>query len=88
LSKANLRIFQEDGAFDRIRLAKTIRDAIDLTAKLGFRFLWVDAICIVQDDDDVKEELIANMEVICGNAALTIVGASGMHEDAGLLVGS
>ncbi|KAI3317126.1 HET-domain-containing protein [Xylariaceae sp. AK1471] len=88
LSKANLRIFHEDGVFDRIKLARTIRDAVDLTAKLGFRFLWVDAICIVQDDHDVKEELIANMAVIYGNAALTIVAASGTHADAGLLVGS
>ncbi|KAI8625947.1 HET-domain-containing protein [Xylariaceae sp. FL1651] len=87
LLKANLHIFQEDGVFDRIKLAKTIRDAIDLTAKLGFRFLWVDAICIVQDDDDAKDELIANMDVIYGNAALTIVAASGTHADAGLQVG-
>ena len=31
-------------------LPKTIQDAIDLTRALGERFLWVDAVCIIQPD--------------------------------------
>lgn len=41
-------------------LPKTIRDAILLTRMMGFRYLWVDAICIVQatkdDSGDFKLE--------------------------------
>ncbi|VUC31107.1 unnamed protein product [Clonostachys rosea] len=82
--KTNVDAFREPGAFRRTRLPKTISDAIEVTSALGFRFLWVDALCIVQDDDDFKTKLIANMDAVYGNSALTIVAASGDHADAGL----
>jgi hypothetical protein len=31
-------------------LPKTIREAIQVTRLLGYRYLWVDAICIIQSD--------------------------------------
>jgi Heterokaryon incompatibility protein (HET) len=33
-------------------LPKTLHDAIIITRKLGFRFLWIDALCILQDSLD------------------------------------
>ncbi|KAL2673734.1 hypothetical protein Neosp_012177 [[Neocosmospora] mangrovei] len=49
--------------------SKTIRDAIYVTRCLGFRYLWVDAICINQrerDDHgrDTTEELLAELEIM------------------------
>lgn len=82
--KSNLEYFRKEGAFDRVHLAKTIHHAIEVTACLGFDFLWVDALCIVQDDEQYKPQLIANMDAIYGNAALTILAASGGHANAGL----
>ncbi|CAH0028007.1 unnamed protein product [Clonostachys rhizophaga] len=82
--KANADDFRKGGAFRRPKLPKTISDAIEVTSALGFRFLWVDALCIVQDDDAFKAKLIANMDAVYGNSALTIVAASGDHADAGL----
>jgi hypothetical protein len=31
-------------------LPETSKDAIVLTRSLGYRYLWIDALCIVQDD--------------------------------------
>ncbi|KAK2779602.1 heterokaryon incompatibility protein [Colletotrichum kahawae] len=38
--------------FSMTTLPKTIRDAILLTKMMGFQYLWVDAMCIVQASDD------------------------------------
>jgi hypothetical protein len=32
------------------RLPKTFRDAIQVTRELGQRYLWIDSLCIIQDD--------------------------------------
>lgn len=33
-------------------LSKTFQDAVVFTRRLCFLFLWIDALCIVQDDPD------------------------------------
>jgi hypothetical protein len=42
------------------RLPRTIRDAIDLVSELGFSYLWIDALCIIQpsklDSSDWERE--------------------------------
>lgn len=53
-------------------LPSTVADAIRLSCKLGFRFLWIDRLCIVQDDhDDWANEASRMCEVYSGSA-LTI----------------
>ena len=61
-------------------LPQTILDAIEVTKTLGFKYLWVDALCIMQDSteaaarDDMNQEL-AIMAQIYMNAAMTIVAS-------------
>jgi hypothetical protein len=45
----------------RKMLPKTISDEVCVTGKLGLRFLWVDALCILQDD---KDFLIESVKVV------------------------
>lgn len=66
-------------------LPKTIRDAITATRRLGLAFLWIDAFCIVQDDDDDKNREIARMDEIYFNAHITICAASATKCQAGFL---
>jgi hypothetical protein len=41
--------------FEMNLLPKTFRDAINLTRKLGIRYIWIDTICILQDNRYVKK---------------------------------
>lgn len=65
-------------------LPATIRDAVELTRRLGERHLWVDSLCIVQDDAAMKDVELPKMSQIYAAARLTLVAASGAHADAGI----
>lgn len=54
-------------------LPKTIADAIRLCCKLGFEYVWVDALCIIQDDYEDWTREAAKMSEVYGKSALTIV---------------
>jgi len=66
-------------------LPKTLRDAVDVTAGLGMAFLWVDSLCIIQDDDDNKNREIANMSRVYTNAAVVIGAARAKTAEEGFL---
>jgi hypothetical protein len=63
---------------------KTIRDAISLVKSIGEKYLWVDALCIVQDDPAMQQAQIAKMDKVYAKALFTIVASSGDHSHAGL----
>lgn len=64
----------------------TIGDAIWLTHNIGERYLWVDLLCIVQDDNSNKHSMISSMDQIFLQASLTIVAVTGESADSGLFV--
>jgi len=66
-------------------LPKTLQDAVTITIKLGLRFLWVDALCIIQDDQTQKQQEIAAMPNIYQNAHVTICAARSRSCDEGFL---
>lgn len=65
-------------------LPKVILDAIKLTNDLGEAFLWVDALCIDQDDLSDKAEEISRMNFVYLGALMTIVAMDGSDANAGL----
>ncbi|KAJ4246058.1 hypothetical protein NW762_013803 [Fusarium torreyae] len=74
--KANITFLRLPGAFLKgsgVELPATIRDAVRLCAEIGIRYLWVDSICIVQDDMESKMEQIKAMGSVYANAYLTLV---------------
>jgi hypothetical protein len=69
----------------KTQLPQTIKDAVKVARLLRFKYLWVDALCIVQDDDmDVAKEL-GKMSSIYYGATLTISAASAERSSEGFL---
>jgi hypothetical protein len=86
LTKANKPGLMELGALSRYGrgLPKTIQDAIDLVRGLGERYLWVDSLCLEQNDPGDLESGVNAMDLIYENALVTIVAACGHNANAGL----
>ena len=65
--------------------SKIIQDAIRITRALHIRYLWVDSLCIIQDDPIDWEQQSTEMTTIYANARLTISAASAHEEETGFL---
>jgi hypothetical protein len=68
-------------------LATTFQDAIDITLKLGLEFIWIDSLCIVQNDPEERSEEFPKMGDIYGGAYFVIAathatnGSMGCYKD-------
>ena len=67
-----------------LTIPQTIIDAIRLVRDLDERYLWVDSLCIVQDDNEEKQEQLPIMADIYSYAELVIVAAAGSDANSGL----
>ncbi len=77
-----------DGMLENIPLSSfppTLRDGILVAHGIGLHYLWIDALCIIQDDDDDKDNEIPQMRQIFSNAHCTIIAATAAHCHAGFL---
>lgn len=77
LTKAVLETWTSDGQLGDVEVPRTIRDAIQLVRMIGYRYIWVDALCIVQDDAASRHGQISQMHEIYRHADVTIVAADG-----------
>ncbi|CCT76122.1 related to tol protein [Fusarium fujikuroi IMI 58289] len=85
LTQVNLNRLLIPGSIKGLNgLPRTVRDAIELTRKLGVQYLWIDALCLIQNDMEDLERGINVMDLIYERSLLTIIAASGNDADAGL----
>ncbi|KAL9477458.1 hypothetical protein ACSS6W_007299 [Trichoderma asperelloides] len=66
-------------------LQQSIQDAVFVARELGFRYLWVDALCIIQNCDADKNREISRMSAIYKNATVTIAASSSKSAADGFL---
>lgn len=57
------------------QLSKTFADAILATRNLGFRYIWIDSLCIIQDDSEDWAKEAATMCDVYQYADLTLAAA-------------
>lgn len=67
-------------------LPQTLRDAITITKWLGFRYLWIDALCILQDNMEDWEKESAVMGKVYSNAVVTIAASAASGSTQGILL--
>ncbi|KFZ08461.1 hypothetical protein V502_09339 [Pseudogymnoascus sp. VKM F-4520 (FW-2644)] len=86
LRKNNAELLYVEGYLERIRpgLPKTINDAIDLVKAIGEKYLWVDSLCLINDNEGDIALGIRIMNSVFQGSYFTIVAASGDDANAGL----
>ncbi|KAH6647854.1 heterokaryon incompatibility protein-domain-containing protein [Truncatella angustata] len=84
LVKENLRHLKTPGSLEKSSPPTTIADAMTVCARLKFAYLWVDSLCIIQDDDRDMLDMVEKMNAIYTEADLTIFAASGTDAHSGL----
>ena len=78
-----------ENRMDRIKfihLSNTFQDAVKLAKQLGQRYLWIDSLCIIQDDKDDWATEAATMAAVYGNSVFTIFALSSRNSAGGCRV--
>ncbi|KAL8766143.1 MAG: hypothetical protein Q9209_006983 [Squamulea sp. 1 TL-2023] len=66
-------------------ISKNFQDAIEVVRKLKFKYLWIDALCIIQDSKSDWENESARMHDVYECSYLTIVATSAETSNDGFL---
>ncbi|KAF1984593.1 HET-domain-containing protein [Aulographum hederae CBS 113979] len=81
----NFAQLREPGALDSTSgVARVVLDAMEVVRQLGERYLWVDALCIIQDDAGNKHTNISQMDKVYSQCVFTIVAAACQNSDSPL----
>ena len=84
LTRSTAATFAQPGSLNRDLMPATIQDAMTVTSALGERYLWIDSLCIEQDNEADKVFFIPQMAAIYGCAEVTIIAAATIDAHAGL----
>jgi len=66
------------------RLPQTFQDAVVVARRFSIRYLWIDALCIVQDCREDREREIPAMQHIYSNSACNLAASASEDPEGGL----
>ena len=69
------------------KLPQTFKDVIQLCTELGIQYVWIDSLCIVQNDHPGWEREAKKMGEVYENAVFTIAASSAQDSSFGLFGG-
>ena len=86
LQTTNKRALMKPGSLKSLQksIPKTILDALKFVRSIGLRFLWVDSLCILQNNREELKESVKTMDSVYEMSFLTIIAANGADAHAGL----
>jgi Heterokaryon incompatibility protein (HET) len=68
-------------------MPQSFRDAMEVTRQLGFQYLWIDSICIIQDDEDDWRRESQQMGQIFERSCCTISAVDALDSDSNKDIG-
>ncbi|KAF5010741.1 hypothetical protein FDECE_3096 [Fusarium decemcellulare] len=83
LRRDNMHILSKEISLDL--LPATVADALSIVRSCGLHYVWVDALCIIQDDDRDYHREIPRLPSYYQNAAFVLAAASSKNDSQGLL---
>jgi len=81
---STINIYEKEGGLAVLNMPLVIEEAMMVCIKLNQKYLWVDRLCIVQDDETSKHYDIKHMSAIFHNATVTIIAADSKTADSGI----
>ncbi|KAI8659159.1 HET domain-containing protein [Fusarium sp. Ph1] len=81
-TRSNFNQHQDEIPWDD--LSTTFQDAIEFCLRLGLEFIWIDSLCIVQDDADEWEQEAVKMATYYTNAHVTLAATAAPDGTVGL----
>ena len=82
LTKENKPLFEKE--LPLLSMPQTFRDVLPLVRRLGISYLWIDSLCILQDDNYDWHREAAAMSSVYQNSWLTIAATASSNSNEGL----
>ncbi|KAL2207095.1 HET-domain-containing protein, partial [Sarocladium strictum] len=83
LQQNNVELFREEISWDS--LPQTFKDAISVARRMGFKYLWIDSLCILQDSEQDWLTESKVMGDIYKNAVLNIAASNAQNSRQGCI---
>jgi hypothetical protein len=82
LTRANYDKFHQTIPYDS--LSKTFQDAIYAAQRLGFQYIWIDSLCIIQKDEEDWSKEAGTMGQVYAGSTLNLAATSAKNGQDGL----
>ena len=83
LQRENIQLFQEEIPADG--LTKTFKDVILAASRLGFQYVWIDSLCIIQDNSEDWEREASMMADVYAGSKLNFAATAAKDGRRGML---
>jgi len=88
LTTHNLKELQQPGGLKALGtlelIPRTFRDAMSLAALLGIRYIWIDRLCVLQDDDAHRRSEMTKVTLLSVCAVFVIAECDGTNASHGI----